>query len=157
MPSQSIRRIAVAYGTHDETGGPGSTNIVKPVYHVAWIASRLGLRVTRPLEPIASPAAARNRAAVNQLDLGVTIKGLAIGLRRSIPQDSHLSLEIGRRIRRPHRFRALALNLPFPDREDAITERNHDRQMAKLTQRGKTPALQGAAWYDGALVPKGMP
>jgi hypothetical protein len=32
------------------------------------------------------------------LDLGVTIKGegLAIGLRRNISQDSHLSLEIGR-------------------------------------------------------------
>jgi hypothetical protein len=53
------------------------------------------------------------------LDLGLTIKGLAIeglaiGLRRSIPQDSHLSLQIGRRMGRFRRFRALALNLPFP-------------------------------------------
>src|SRR5215210_4775756 len=37
---RSIRRIAVAYATHDETGSPGSTNLVKPVYHVAWLASR---------------------------------------------------------------------------------------------------------------------
>jgi hypothetical protein len=48
----SIRRIAVTYGTHDETGAPGSTNVVKPLYHVAWLASRLGLRVSAPLAPV---------------------------------------------------------------------------------------------------------
>jgi len=51
-----VRRIAVTYGTHDETGTPGSTNLVKPVYHVAWLASRLGLKVTKPLAAIAGPA-----------------------------------------------------------------------------------------------------
>jgi hypothetical protein len=45
----SVRRIAVTYATHDTTGAPGSTNIVKPVYHVAWLASRLGMRVEKPL------------------------------------------------------------------------------------------------------------
>jgi glucose-6-phosphate dehydrogenase assembly protein OpcA len=45
----SIRRVAVAYATHDQTGAPGSTNIVKPVYHVAWLGSRLGFHVRRPL------------------------------------------------------------------------------------------------------------
>ncbi len=58
---RSVRRIAVAYATHDETGARGATNIVKPVYHVAWMASRLGLRVTQPLAPI--PGGARARAA----------------------------------------------------------------------------------------------
>ena len=46
---RSLRRIAVTYATHDETGAPGSTNLVKPVYHVAWLASRLGLTVVKPL------------------------------------------------------------------------------------------------------------
>jgi glucose-6-phosphate dehydrogenase assembly protein OpcA len=46
---RSLRRIAVTYATHDETGAPGSTNLVKPTYHVAWLASRLGLSVTKPL------------------------------------------------------------------------------------------------------------
>ena len=77
---RSIRRIAVAYGTHDETGGPGSTNIVKPVYHVAWIASRLGLRVTRPLEPIASPAAGRATAAGAKPTKPVMARGLSATL-----------------------------------------------------------------------------
>jgi glucose-6-phosphate dehydrogenase assembly protein OpcA len=51
-----LRRIAVTYATHDETGAPGSTNLVKPVYHVAWLASRLGLSVRRPLAPVGGPA-----------------------------------------------------------------------------------------------------
>jgi hypothetical protein len=45
----SVRRISVTYATHSETGAPGTTNIVKPLYHVAWLASRLGMRVATPL------------------------------------------------------------------------------------------------------------
>jgi glucose-6-phosphate dehydrogenase assembly protein OpcA len=44
-----LRRIAVTYGTHDESCAPGSANLVKPIYHVGWIASRLGLSVVKPL------------------------------------------------------------------------------------------------------------
>lgn len=50
---RSIRRIAVTYATHDETGDPEGTNVVKPVYHVAWLASRLGARIVEPLHPVA--------------------------------------------------------------------------------------------------------
>jgi glucose-6-phosphate dehydrogenase assembly protein OpcA len=48
---RSLRRIAVTYGAHDEADTPGSTNLVKPIYHVAWISSRLGLSVLKPLAP----------------------------------------------------------------------------------------------------------
>src|SRR5262249_2168161 len=48
---RSIRRISVTYGTHDELGEPEGTNLVKPVYHVAWLASRLGMPVVQPLTP----------------------------------------------------------------------------------------------------------
>lgn len=51
-----LRRIAVTYATHDEDDGPSSTNIVKPVYHAAWLAARLGLRVKRTLSPVTGPA-----------------------------------------------------------------------------------------------------
>ena len=57
----SLRRIAVTYGTHDETGAPGTTNVVKPLYHVAWLASRLGLRVVSPLAPVESKPVGRPR------------------------------------------------------------------------------------------------
>ena len=56
-----LRRIAVTYATHDETGAPGSTNLVKPVYHVAWLVSRLGLQVTSPLHFARGPATAAKR------------------------------------------------------------------------------------------------
>jgi glucose-6-phosphate dehydrogenase assembly protein OpcA len=56
-----VRRISVAYATADETGSPGSTNVVKPLYHVAWLASRLGMSVASPLAPVASKVAARLR------------------------------------------------------------------------------------------------
>jgi len=46
-----VRRIAVAYAGRDELGRPGTANIIRPVYHVAWFASRLGMRVRRPLAP----------------------------------------------------------------------------------------------------------
>jgi glucose-6-phosphate dehydrogenase assembly protein OpcA len=53
---RSLRRISVTYGTHDDTGAPGSTNLVKPVYHVAWLASRLNLHVVKPLAVATGPA-----------------------------------------------------------------------------------------------------
>ena len=54
---RSLRRVAVTYGTHDELGQPGHANLVKPLYHVAWLASRLGLEVVKPLSPVAGPVA----------------------------------------------------------------------------------------------------
>ena len=50
--------IAVTYGVRDEFGAE-STNIVKPLYHAAWIASRLGMTVTRPLAAMTGGAAKR--------------------------------------------------------------------------------------------------
>ncbi|HET9613803.1 MAG TPA: glucose-6-phosphate dehydrogenase assembly protein OpcA [Candidatus Limnocylindrales bacterium] len=53
-----LRRIAVTYGVRDEFGAE-STNVVKPVYHAAWIGSRLGMEVVRPLAPMTGGAARR--------------------------------------------------------------------------------------------------
>ena len=55
---RSLRRVAVTYATHDETGAPGSTNLVKPIYHVGWLASRLGLTVVKPLSAVGTGRAA---------------------------------------------------------------------------------------------------
>jgi glucose-6-phosphate dehydrogenase assembly protein OpcA len=60
---RSLRRVAVTYGTHDETGAPGSTNLVKPVYHIGWLASRLDLRVTKPLAAMAGHGPASSGAS----------------------------------------------------------------------------------------------
>src|SRR5439155_21456018 len=61
---RAMRRISVTYATHDRTGAPGSTNVVKPVYHVAWLASRLRLSVIKPLGPVGGTMSARSRAPV---------------------------------------------------------------------------------------------
>ncbi len=63
---RSLRRIAVTYGTHDESAAPGSTNLVKPVYHVGWLASRLGLSVVRPLAPVTGHGPAPTPARTNR-------------------------------------------------------------------------------------------
>src|SRR5262245_57181965 len=59
---RSLRRIAVTYSTHDETGALGTTNLVKPVYHVGWLASRLKLSVSKPLAPMTGPGQAATAA-----------------------------------------------------------------------------------------------
>jgi glucose-6-phosphate dehydrogenase assembly protein OpcA len=100
---RSLRRIAVTYGTHDETGAPGSTNVVKPVYHVAWLASRLGLTVHRPLEVVAGsshrsgpgtkPAIARGMSATlrdGRTEIGVVIRPVV----SSMPSGTTLRVEL---------------------------------------------------------------
>jgi glucose-6-phosphate dehydrogenase assembly protein OpcA len=59
---RSLRRVAVTYATHDESGAPGSTNVVKPIYHVAWLASRLGLTIVKPFVPVAERPASASRS-----------------------------------------------------------------------------------------------
>lgn len=59
---RSVRRVAVTYGTHGGLDAEARTNIVKPIYHVAWLASRLGLRLVRPLERTDRPGPAMGPA-----------------------------------------------------------------------------------------------
>jgi len=46
----SIREITVRYAAHD--GTPRTTNVVKPIYHLAWLASRLGMVVVEPMAAV---------------------------------------------------------------------------------------------------------
>jgi hypothetical protein len=77
----AIRRIAITYATQSETGAPGTTNAVKPLYHAAWLASRLGMRVVSPLAPVEAKgkvAAAAHRRPGEKAPLH---RGLAAHLR----------------------------------------------------------------------------
>jgi len=107
---RSLRRIAVTYSTHDETGAPGSTNVVKPIYHVGWLASRLNLSVSKPLTPVtgmhasvtsraraahgnARPAMSRGAAATlsdGRSDVGVVVRPVA----SSTPPGTTLRVEL---------------------------------------------------------------
>ncbi len=73
-----LRRIAVTYGVRDEFGAE-SANIVKPVYHAAWLGSRLGMTVTRPLAPMSGGGTRRVTGRTSQLSspgagLGATLR-----------------------------------------------------------------------------------
>jgi hypothetical protein len=73
---RSLRRIAVTYATGEGDGGPTTTNVVKPVYHVAWLASRLGLRVTQPLRATIRPTrVVRRRSTVPRPAGGLPVPG----------------------------------------------------------------------------------
>jgi glucose-6-phosphate dehydrogenase assembly protein OpcA len=53
----ALRRIEVTYAARrDGAGLPAYSNVVKPIYHVAWLASRLGLSVIEPLRPVRDAA-----------------------------------------------------------------------------------------------------
>jgi hypothetical protein len=60
---RSIRRIAVTYATRGGANVDAATNIVKPIYHVAWLASRLDMRVATPLERVGRPGRASGATA----------------------------------------------------------------------------------------------
>lgn len=73
-----VRGIAVTYASRDELARPGTANIIKPVYHVAWFASRLGMRVRRPLAPpvgTASLPEAEGEGGVDGRGLDATLGG----------------------------------------------------------------------------------
>ena len=45
----AVRRIAVGYSASQPGDPAGQTNVVRPLSHVAWLASRLGMTVVEPL------------------------------------------------------------------------------------------------------------
>jgi glucose-6-phosphate dehydrogenase assembly protein OpcA len=48
-----LDRIEVHYAARD--GAPGTANVVRPMYHVAWLASRLAMAVEEPFRPGTAP------------------------------------------------------------------------------------------------------
>jgi glucose-6-phosphate dehydrogenase assembly protein OpcA len=48
-----LERIEVRYAASD--GTPGAANVVRPLYHVAWLASRLGMTVAEPMRAGTGP------------------------------------------------------------------------------------------------------
>jgi glucose-6-phosphate dehydrogenase assembly protein OpcA len=46
---RAVRSISVEFAAPEAGDPAGLTNIVRPVYHVAWLASRLGMSVVEPM------------------------------------------------------------------------------------------------------------
>jgi hypothetical protein len=66
----AVRSIDVTYAACEEGDPDGATNVVRPLYHVAWLASRLGMSVVSPLERLAN---GRRVATLRQRDHSVSV------------------------------------------------------------------------------------
>jgi glucose-6-phosphate dehydrogenase assembly protein OpcA len=73
-----LRRISVTYGVRDEFGAE-SANVVKPLYHVAWLGSRLGMHVVKHLG--ASTGGGAKRPSARSTPLANPSGGLGATLR----------------------------------------------------------------------------
>ena len=105
-----ITDISVRYAAHSGSGARG-TNLIKPLYHVGWLASRLGMVVSAPLRTSAGTIGAGVGVTGSgpDDDLGLPLVGeLRVGRRRvgvrlspmisTMPAGTTLSVELsGRR------------------------------------------------------------
>ena len=120
----AVRRIDVEYAT-DNPGDPdGSTNVVRPLYHVAWLASRLGMSVHDPLrrEPDG-----RRVATLRQRDHEVGVVLLPGG--SALPAGSTIRVVITSRVRGTD----LVGEVTAGDRDVDVTVRDGGRDRVKRT------------------------
>jgi glucose-6-phosphate dehydrogenase assembly protein OpcA len=66
----AVRRIEVEYAAAEPGDPAGTTNVVRPLYHVAWLASRLGMSVVGPIRRTSD---GRRHATLRQKDHAVEI------------------------------------------------------------------------------------
>ena len=137
---RSLRRIAVTYACHDETGAPGSTNLVKPVYHVAWLASRLGMHVVKPLAIVATPASSQKAKARS-----------GTGSRHPLSRGMTATLSDGR-FEVAVVIRPVASDLPAGTtlRVELLCERRGSELRADVTAEAETVHVR--VWQDGVEV-----
>jgi glucose-6-phosphate dehydrogenase assembly protein OpcA len=152
---RSIRRIAVTYGTHDELGRAGGTNMVKPLYHVSWIASRLGMSVSRPLAPLtgavdgaahAAPSARAAHAAHPAHAAGKHVGAKPLAGRGYAATLRHGSSEVAV-VMRP-----VLSGMPSGTtlRVELLAERRGSELRVDVTAEAETVAVH--AWQDGVEV-----
>jgi len=136
---RSLRRIAVTYCTHDDTGAPGSTNVVKPLYHVAWLASRLGLRVVKPLAPVGGVGPTAPRPKTTPGGRPTLSKGLAATL-----SDGHGEVAVV--------IRPVVSSMPSGTtlRVELLAERRGSELRADVTAEAEVVHVR--IWQDGVEV-----
>ena len=74
-----VRELTVRYAAHPGAG-TGGTNLIKPLYHVAWLASRLRMAVAEPLRAAGAGSLAGDRAGI-----GIILAGTLRAGRRRVP------------------------------------------------------------------------
>jgi glucose-6-phosphate dehydrogenase assembly protein OpcA len=144
---RAVRRIDVAYAAAEPDDPAGETNVVRPLYHVAWLASRLGMTVAAPLH---RESDSRRLATLRQKEHLVDV------LLRPVTSDlgtgSTVRVEIVSRLRGVE----LTGNVAADDRrvEVSVLENGSERvRRSYAAPRLMDPDLLGLAIEEGALDP----
>ncbi|HSW43842.1 MAG TPA: glucose-6-phosphate dehydrogenase assembly protein OpcA [Patescibacteria group bacterium] len=123
---RSLRSIMVTYASPGRSETEAPTNLVKPLYHAAWLGSRLGLAVGRPLERVGRGAeAGQDLRALLARPRGADVQ---VGLRpvvSSAPGGTTLQVEV-------------------------LAERRGSELRAEVTAAAEI--VRGRAWRDGVAV-----
>jgi len=138
---RSMRRIAVTYATHGGTDAEAVTNLVKPIYHVAWLASRLELEVVRPLARVDRPTAARPAAARPTAAVPGTPLDAGRGLRALLASERGAEVDVV--------IRPVVAAMPGGTtlRVELLAERRGAELRAEVTAEAESVHLR--AWEDG--------
>lgn len=139
---RSLRRIAVTYATRGGTGAEAGTNLVKPLYHVAWLASRLELRVVRPLARTGRPIPAANHGRPSRAKPPApAIADPGRGLRAVLKWDRGADVEVV--------VRPVISDMPGGTtlRVELLAERRGSELRAEVTAEAESVHLR--TWCDG--------
>ncbi len=144
---RSMRRISVTYATHDELGRPGTTNLVKPLYHVAWLASRLELSVSKPLTalgpgPASRPTQPVGAAAKRSGVTAVAGRGYAATLHHGHGHGGEVAVVV----------RPIVSGMPAGTtlRVELLAERRGSELRVDVTAEAEGVIVR--AWQDGVLL-----
>lgn len=143
----AVRRIEVEYATTEPGDPAGATNVVRPLYHVAWLASRLGMTV---VVPIRRERDGRRVATLRQKDHVVDV------LLRPVASDlgagSTVRVEIASRLRGAE----LVGRVTAGDRSVVVSVSENGRERVRrsyLAPRLTDVDLLGRAVEEGAADP----
>lgn len=121
---RAVRSIAVEYAARKEGDPAGSTNIVRPIYHVAWLASRLGMSVVSPLRRLSG---GRRATTLRQLDHRVEVELRAA--KSNLDEGSTVRVEIVSRLRGAE----LVGDVTAGDRTVEVAVRDKGRERVRRT------------------------
>ncbi|MFH1474523.1 MAG: glucose-6-phosphate dehydrogenase assembly protein OpcA [Chloroflexota bacterium] len=134
---RALRRIAVTYATHGGTDQEAATNLVKPVYHVAWLASRLELLVAEPLARAGGPASASRATAARPVAPADPGRGLRALLARQRGPETEVVI------------RPVISGMPSGTtlRVELLAERRGSELRAEVTAEAESVRVR--VWEDG--------
>lgn len=144
---RALRSITVDFAASEAADRGQLTNIVRPVYHVAWLASRLGMTV---VEPMSRAPDGRRMAALRQANHHVAVEWRPVV--SALGSGSTVRVEIVSRLRGAE----LVGNVTAGDRTVEVTIHDDGRERVRrtyLAPRLKDVDLLERAMEDSAGNP----